>query len=237
MTPEKFTSLLTEKLPEGLRAVLLYGSAAAGDFQGKKSDYNLLIVMESLGLRELRELAALCPPWLKAGNPAPLLFTEERLRRSTDTFPLELLDIQQNHRVLHGENPLLDLVIRPEHLRLQLEREARSRLIQIREAFLLTAGKTDAVRQLILESVSTFLVLMRGTLRFLGQRPPERKVEVPGMLAPYLPIDHELFCLLEEIRLGQRTSFPPEPIDALFERYLKAVEQFVDGLDSLFQQT
>jgi predicted nucleotidyltransferase len=97
MTPEKLTEELKQACPKGLKSIILYGSAAAGDRIEKKSDYNVLVVTDNLDIRTLNSIAKTASAWSKAGNPAPLLFTEDRLARATDVFPIELLDICECH--------------------------------------------------------------------------------------------------------------------------------------------
>ncbi|MFO0957535.1 MAG: nucleotidyltransferase domain-containing protein [Isosphaeraceae bacterium] len=57
MTPEQLVEQLREALGPALKSVVLYGSAAAGDFVEGRSDYNILVVADPLGLDELGKLA------------------------------------------------------------------------------------------------------------------------------------------------------------------------------------
>ena len=54
---------------------MLYGSAVAGDFVAGTSNYNVLVVLDRLGLAELNALAKPVLRWAKAGHRPPLLFT------------------------------------------------------------------------------------------------------------------------------------------------------------------
>jgi len=42
----------------GLRSVVLFGSAVAGEHKAGKSDYNVLVIVDSLPLDRLRAVAA-----------------------------------------------------------------------------------------------------------------------------------------------------------------------------------
>ena len=60
--------------------------------------------------------------------------TRQELERSTDVFTIELLDMQQHHRVLFGEDVVQGLQI-PMHLhRVQVEYELREKLILLAPA-------------------------------------------------------------------------------------------------------
>ncbi len=83
-----------------LTSVILYGSAVTGDFVPASSDTNLLCVLHDTSFAQLRKLASAVESWTKQKHRAPLLMGVEELRRSADVFSIELLDMQQRHRVL-----------------------------------------------------------------------------------------------------------------------------------------
>src|SRR5881227_2579961 len=65
---------------EGLRTVVLFGSAVAGEHNPKKSDYNVLVIVDSLPLERLRAVAAVSKAWAEDGNPPPMTFTSSSTR-------------------------------------------------------------------------------------------------------------------------------------------------------------
>ena len=119
----------------------------------------MLLVLDRLGLAELDAVAKPALRWAKAGNRPPLLFTPDQLAASANVFPIELLDMRQSHRVLFGEDPLADVTIEREHLRLQLERELKGHLLALRERYLLAGGNPQRVAELLTSTLSGFLVL------------------------------------------------------------------------------
>lgn len=231
MKPENLVKKLKEVLPSGLRSVILYGSAAAGDHVEKRSDYNVLVVTENLGLTELKALAKPSIAWTKAGNPAPLLFTLDRLKKSADVFPIEILDIKQSHKVLYGEDIVEEIEISRDNLRLELEHELKGKLIQLRERYLATGGKPKLVVELMVNSLSTFLVLFRASLRLYEDKIPAKKIDVLDALTEHISFDKEIFATIEELRTGVKKKGDIQA-DELFERYLKTVEEVVDAVDS-----
>ena len=88
---------------ENLESVILYGSAARGDFHEAHSDLNVLCVLRSLRATELGQVSAVVKWWTSVQRqPPPLFFSAEELRQSADVFAIEILDMQQSHRVLYG---------------------------------------------------------------------------------------------------------------------------------------
>ena len=58
-----------------LKSVVLYGSAVAGEHIAKKSDYNILVILDAVPLDRLAAVGAVLRAWNEAGNPAPMTFT------------------------------------------------------------------------------------------------------------------------------------------------------------------
>jgi len=230
MTPEALVQQITEAMPGGLRAAVLYGSAAAGDFVAGTSNYNVLLVVDRLGAAELNALSRTALRWAKAGNRPPLLFTPSQLTASADVFPIELLDMQQSHRVLFGEDPLANIEVQHEHLRLQLARELRSHLLALREGYLLTGGKPRLVAGLLTSSVAGFLVLFRAALRLFHQDVPRHKIDAMQSLAQHIPFDPRPFLEIDALRHRRRKLRHVAPL-SLFESYLTTIEQVAEAVD------
>lgn len=213
-----------------LQSVILYGSAAAGDHLEKKSDYNVLLVLECAGATELRTMSGVASLWAENGNRPPLVFTAEELLNSADTFPIELADILQSRKVLFGIDPIAGIKIDEENLRLQLEHELKGKLLQLRERYLLTGSNEQRVSELLTGSLSTFLVLFRAALRLWQKDVPAHKREALSQLAGHIGFDPQVFNDIGRLKEGQ-----PMPAHAtsesLFEKYLTTIEQIIGAVD------
>lgn len=234
MTPEQFTERLKSALPAGLRSVVLYGSAAAGDFVPGRSTYNVLVVADRLGMAELDALASPVAEWTRQGNEPPLLFTADELKNSADTFPIELADIRQSRKTLLGEDLIAGIDFKQENLRLQLERELKGKLLSLRRHYLHTQGDSDRIVALMKKSLSTFLVLFRAGLRLFQPEVPAVKLDALAELAKHISFDPQPFRAVHELAApGQGPGKPPGDRHArvLFTDYLGAVEKLVDAID------
>jgi len=87
---------------EQLEGMLLYGSAVRGEFLPGRSNLNILLLVSSYDSAVLKKYSALHRRWSKEQIVVPLFLTEEELRTSAAVFPLEFLEIQEQHRVLGG---------------------------------------------------------------------------------------------------------------------------------------
>src|SRR5688572_32724015 len=103
MTLEDLVSQLRVAFGPELRAIVLYGSAAAGEHLPKKSDYNTLVLVDSLEANRLQGASAAIKAWSDDGNPAPLTLTLDEWHGSSDIFPMEYADVMERHRVLFGD--------------------------------------------------------------------------------------------------------------------------------------
>ena len=236
MTPEKFVEQIRKALPTGVRSVVLYGSAAAGDHLGKQSDYNILIVLERLGLPELKALATPTKAWVKSGNHPPMLFTPESLRESSTTFPIELLDIRDAHKVLFGDDVLAGISISQVNLRRQVEHELHGKLLHLQSRFMVTAAQPKRIAELLTGTLSKFLILFRAALRLYQPAVPVKKLEALQALSRQIAFDTTVFVTIQELKDGQRKLRTIEPA-ALFAVYMAAIQAVVSAVNNLEKGT
>jgi hypothetical protein len=233
MTPEQLAARLGEAIPKQLKSVMLYGSAAAGDFVPGASNYNLLILLEPVTAVELDAIAPTILAWGGAGHPAPLVFTPDGFMSSTDAFPIELLDIQQSRRVLWGPDLLAEMRVQPNHLRLQVERELTGKLLSLRGRYLLTEGKPEAKLELMTRGLSTILVLFRAALRLYQSDVPAKKLDALHALKRHIDFDVEPFQRLFDMK--KSTVESPGAPHVSFNSYIGAIETVVNAVNLLSQ--
>jgi hypothetical protein len=227
----EFISRLRAACGENLQSVILYGSAADGEFHPDFSNVNLLCILRESSFSALTAMSPAVEWWTRQKHHAPLLLTREELEHSTDVFSIELLDMQQRHRVLFGDDVLSGLQI-PMHLhRAQLEYELREKLILLRGR-LLAAGNKKQLWKLLLGSLSTFTTLFRHGLIALGAAPPKAKREAVQALAARIPFDPSAFLQLLDIR-ERKAETKQFEVNDVFTRYLAAIQQVTAAVDRM----
>jgi len=234
--PEKQISEFVERLQQAagmnLDSVILYGSAASGDYDPEYSNINLLCILKDTAFPKLQALASAAKWWTKQKYPTPLMITREELARSADVFAIELMEIQMHHRVLFGEDAVGSLQI-PMHLhRAQLEYELGEKLIQLRQQLLLAAGDKQRIWDLLLISLPAFATLFRHARSEQGQPGPSNRREVLKALAGSLEWDASPFEKVLDIRehRADRRQFNVEELAGL---YLAAAEQVTAAVDQM----
>src|ERR1051325_9869094 len=130
------TELVRGLYGEHLVALGLYGSAAGSDYVDGISDINLVIVLKAVEHAHVQALRPHLGGWRKQRIATPLLLDRPFLEDAADVFPMELLDIQAQHRILYGENVFASLAVSDANLRYQCEHEARGKLLRLRQLYL-----------------------------------------------------------------------------------------------------
>ncbi len=207
---------------ENLVSVVLYGSAVSQDFHHGYSDLNLLCLVKDLSAASMQTLGQALKGWNSA---TPLFFTRSELAAAMDTFPIEMMDIRDQHHLLAGENLFpAGLKIAPERHKAQLEHELQSKLIVLRQHYMTSLSDAAKVRALMLESVSNFVVLFRHTLIEQGDTAPRTKRDTVEQLARKCGFDPGPFRQLLDVREGKSK---PESLDAhaVFAGYVQAIER------------
>jgi predicted nucleotidyltransferase len=217
---------------DNLASVVLYGSAASGDFVQAESDYNLLIALHRIAPEDLRVAQSPMREWRRLGHPLPVYFTFAELRDAADVFPIEFHRMERARVVLYGRDPFESFQISDENLRHQTEYELRSKLIQLRRLYIPASGSADRLRDLMADSLSSFATLFAPVLLLHGQEPPVQKVDIVRAAVRALGLDGAVFERVFALRDG---AAPPgeREADELFASYMSQIERVIEAVDRL----
>lgn len=229
---DEFVNRMKKAAGQNLESIVLYGSAATGEYQADFSNLNLLCILRESSFSSLSAIAPVVEWWRGKKNPAPLVMTRDELEHSTDVFSIELLDMQHHHRLLFGDEVLTGLKIPLGLHRAQLEYELREKLILLRQRLLETGDNDRALWELLLGSVSTFSTLFRHALLALGDVAPHSKREAIQILATKIDFEPSAFLQLLDIRdhKAERKQFNAKEV---FTRYLAAVQRVTAAVDTM----
>lgn len=219
---------------DNLAAVVLFGSAAAGDAHADSSDYNLLIVLKRITPEDLRLAQAPMREWQRLGHPLPVYFTTEELRDAADVFPIEFHSMRRARVVLHGEDPFASMELSDVNLRHQTEYELRSKLIQLRRLYIPASVSAEKLSDLMSDSLTSFAVLFAPVLMLHGERePPSVKREIVAATARRLAIDAAPFERVFALRESGARSLSEREAHELFGAYFAEIERVVEAVDEL----
>jgi predicted nucleotidyltransferase len=230
MTLDELVGQLKDAYGSTLRSVVLYGSATAGEHIAKKSDYNVLVVLDAVPLDRLAAVGAVLKAWGEAGNPPPMMFTAAEWNSSADVFPMEYADILERHRVLYGPDPCVGIAVARDDLRLEVEQQALGKLLHLRRG-VMAAGIDDKADIALLEaSLSAIMVVFRGVARLHGDVPPQDYAELSRSVAAQAGFDPAPFeRVVRHVR--EESKIPRAEARQVLAGYLAGMESLVSYLD------
>src|SRR5438132_2458317 len=200
----KALDTLVDKLRDAhgynLASIVLYGSVAAGDHVAEHSDHNLLIALKRITSEDLRLSQNAMRDWLKTGQPPPVYFTVEELKRAPDVFPIEFLQMEKARKILYGRDPFEFVKISQANLRHQTEYELRTKLIQLRRLYIPASSSVEKLCALMSDSLASFAALFRAVLILHGQEPPISKAESVRATVRLLGLNESSFEQILELR-------------------------------------
>jgi hypothetical protein len=221
-----------------LRSLVAYGlqastSPATADphhsGHAKARPTQTLAIVETLTAADLTACAEHVARWHDAGLATPLLLAAKELERFLDAFPLEFGAILADHMLVAGSDPFDGLGVDPGDVRRSCEVQARSHLLHLREGFLETRGRADALAVLIVRSAAPFAALLASLARLQGLAPAdpaaagrhaERTLELPPGV------------VTDVVKLAHVTEISSAEASRIFPAYLAAAERlaiYVDG--------
>jgi hypothetical protein len=169
-----------------------------------------LAVTETLTSDDLLACAKRAASWHDKGLATPLVLPGAELRRSLDVFPFELSAIIADHVVVSGANPFGGLHVEPSDLRWACEVQARGHLLHLREGYVETRGRGDALSVLIVQSAPAWKSLLENMARL------ENKVAEQD----------------EITRLVGVQEISNEDAVRMFPKYLADVERLTQSVDT-----
>ena len=227
---EEFVTRVREAGGTNVESVILFGSAVAGDFHEGLSNVNLLCVLRDSSFQSLQALTPVAKWWDKQRQPPPLCMARREIERSTDVFTIELLDIQQHHRVLFGADVLSGLQIPMDLHRVQVEYELREKLLLLRQHVLVASDNNSRLWDILLHSVPSFSTLFRHALIALGDSSHATRRNAVTALAQRLEFDDSAVLQVLDVR-EKKIDRKNIDIKDLVARYLAAVERVTTAVD------
>lgn len=220
---------------DALDGVLLYGSAVRGEFLPGRSNLNVVLIVKSARADQLKKYGAVHRRWAKEQVVVPLFVTQADLPAMSLVFPLEYLEIQEQHRLLAGQDPFVGFKVDQRHLLAEVLQSLRGNLLRVRQRFIEGGGTEEAITILLPLSLTAILPVLRGVQRLLGR--PVLSLGEPLLkeFETFLSID---LSGLRDAWLLKRGQISPgqKEIPRLMERYLESLERLVQAVEARLAQ-
>ena len=211
---------------ERLRSLVAYGPQLDG---AADEPLTCLALVDSLSVTDLEACARHAHSWERQGLAIPLILPAEEFCRSLDAFPLEYGEIIRAHERVLGTDPFEHASISNEDLRRACETQIKSHLVHLREGFMESGGRPQAIAALVTASAPAFAALLRHVARLSGAGSSARtEATLEGARAAGLPET----VVSRVLSLEGRATMPTTDAARLFPEYLAAVEQLARTVDT-----
>jgi hypothetical protein len=170
-----------------------------------------LVVVAALTPADLRACAGRVAVWHDSGLATPLILESPEFARSLDAFPFEFGAILADHVIVSGDDPFEGLRVDAADVRRACEVQARSHLLHLREGYIETQGRSDALADLIARSSAPLSALLNSVARLNGGRDAD--------------------AVLAEIASLNGKPVSSDSARRLFPDYLSAVEHLTNEID------
>lgn len=158
----------------------------------------------------------------------PLIVNRQFIQTSLDSYPLEFLDIQSAYTNLYAaEDEVAKLKFAKNDVRLEVERELKSKWLLTRLTALQYDHKSRRLFEVLQESYSALLPVFKGFCYLSGVNIPPEQDKLLEKLEDILHTEVKIFRLI-----ACQTKAPSrELINNLFNDYLRLLSHCIDVID------
>ncbi len=218
---------------DNLASITLYGSNASGKQTDAHSDHNVLVVLRRIAFDDLRLSQKATRTWRNAGQPPPVFFTVDELKRAADVFPVEFLQMEKARNVLYGSDPFKFVEISRANLRHQTEYELRTKFIQLRRLYVSESLSVANLSALMIDSFASFAALFRAVLILHDQDSPVLNADAVRRTVSLLGLDGTPFEWILERRAGKASPVTESDVNNIFAAYIAQIARVIDEVDRI----
>jgi predicted nucleotidyltransferase len=165
---EEKINFFIEKLKEifkgRLKSCILYGSYAKGNYVKGVSDINLIVIVDNIEGKDLEEIKNKLSKYAYKNLIKPYFFSEWFLLSSSDVFPVEWLDIKENHRVIYGDDLTEKINVKIENLRIEIERKIKQLYLDFQHLLIFENDKFFVLKE-TLKSIKFLIPLIERYIK------------------------------------------------------------------------
>ena len=204
-TLDETVAALQSALGDNLYSLVLYGSAARGDFVEGVSDLNLLVVLNTSAPPAHEALAAALRD---KPNVEPFAIGRPGLLRTARAFPAKFAAIRRTGRTIHGPDPLADVPHFPDLERFAAEQALRNVRLRLVYNFIKRGGDPKMYTRFVLDFVPALYSACNGALELEGHEIPSGRADQAGLYARVFGVDTRVLVDLAGLKRA------PHPVEA-----------------------
>jgi hypothetical protein len=206
---DDFVETLDHSLGSNMISVVLYGGLVKSKFVKDSDPINLMVIVREISTQILDQVAE--PYLMSRRNDQIQLLTlsKEDLLTSTDVFPIKFLDMQQDYKILRGDDLVGELEITRAHLRLRCEQEMKNLMLRLRQTYLAKSQQPKALSGAMVKAYAAF-ISAADVLCELTTNQVFRSNEEVLKAAEEMGLDISPFRRIQALRQGQVFENPDE---------------------------
>lgn len=229
---DEFVGSLRKLYSDDLVCVILYGSAASGELTEVHSNINLLVVLKKTDLPSL-EVSRRLVNQPSNRRIEPLFLSREHILNSSDVFPIEFLDMKDDHICLYGSDVLKEVQIDPRNLRFQCEQELKSKLILVKQQYLRVNPKDKrALANLLFRNLTSVAHILRNLLRLKGKIPLRKREDLFKEIAAELQVETAVFLKIWQVKKDP-ARLSARDLKALLGGFVLELDKIIKAVDRL----
>ena len=211
-------------------SAFIYGSGTGKSYFHNVSNINSGLILRKLDFSSLTASLKIVSKGLSQKIVAPLFLTKEYIQSSLDVFPIEFLEVKENHILLYGEDVLPSLKIPEQYIKLFCEQQVKGKLIRVRQAFLENGLNKKAIESILKDSLQALWPVFRNLIRLKGVVPGHHKEEILQQITQRYALDRDVFVTVYNA-MAKVEKIPPEKLNVLFGLYIAELEKLASQLD------
>lgn len=214
--------LISQK--QNIHSIYIVGSSITPDFDEIVSDINSVFVFHKIDIDLLRSISLLGKRYYKKKIAAPLLMTVDYIFESLDVFPVELLEFKLIHHTAYGDDIFKRIEIDRHYLRLQCEREIKSRMIGLHQGYISSLTKKENLADIISRFIIGYIPILRAIIYLFGEEPSIKRFDVMKRFREISSIETESLNMAFLYR-KKLIGLSYDELDKMFESLYMMVEK------------
>ncbi len=210
----------------------MFGLCAVDGAQFDKGDVQFLVVLKSLSYDLLAAGLRISKRWRTKRLDPPWFVDHEFLSKSTDVFPMEMMEMREAYRVIAGEDVLQNIQVDPKDLRLQCEYHLKAQEMDFIRGFFDSGNSRSHLSTLALSSMRRYIQILRALVRLSNQQPragiPEMFAQVEASTGIDLGAFRDMYKITSK---GMRAS--AKDMENILAEYYKALNDLSRYADTL----
>lgn len=201
-----FVGATERAFPRGLRAIVLYGSAAEGRLRAT-SDVNVVIVLETFDPQQAAALGDALRVAHAAIGLRAMFLLESEIAGAAAAFAQKFDDIIRRRVVLVGSDPFSALEVSRDRLRLRVQQTTLNLALRLRAGYVARSHRDEQLAALVADAAGPLRVAAASLLELEGRAVPSPKEALEIVAAE----EHEPADTLTRMSALRDASSPPAP--------------------------